>query len=335
MTSMEESWTSWLCDMEADDFINQPDKNFDDGSLASHCQDIASALQQENPQRAFSTESHCSYATFNIENTSIVNNNSSVTERPSEVLNTCSTNSQKRGSFPWSYILSFDNANTPSIKVESALKQESKVVNHKRPLPSKNELRHVVNPHHTHDHIIAERKRREKISQLFIALSALIPGLQKMDKASVLGDAIKYVKVLKEQVKQMEEQSKRRSVESVVFVKKSQLSADDDVISDTSSNSCDGNSDDPSKINLSLPEVEARVSEKNVLIRIHCQKEKATLLNIFREIEKLHLSVINNSAFYFGSSVLVVTVIAEMEGEFNMSVNELAKNIRVGLMQFM
>jgi hypothetical protein len=30
------------------------------------------------------------------------------------------------------------------------------------------------------DHIIAERKRREKISQQFIALSALIPDLKKV-----------------------------------------------------------------------------------------------------------------------------------------------------------
>jgi len=30
------------------------------------------------------------------------------------------------------------------------------------------------------DHIIAERKRREKLSQRFIALSALVPGLKKV-----------------------------------------------------------------------------------------------------------------------------------------------------------
>ncbi|KAK1316994.1 Transcription factor bHLH25 [Acorus calamus] len=35
-------------------------------------------------------------------------------------------------------------------------------------------------PSHTQaDHIIAERKRREKLSQRFIALSAIIPGLKK------------------------------------------------------------------------------------------------------------------------------------------------------------
>lgn len=35
-------------------------------------------------------------------------------------------------------------------------------------------------PPHTQDHIIAERKRREKLSQRFIALSAIVPGLKKV-----------------------------------------------------------------------------------------------------------------------------------------------------------
>lgn len=131
----------------------------------------------------------------------------------------------------------------------------------------------------------------------------------------MLGDAIKYVKELKEQVKvKEEEQSKRKNMESVVPVNKyqPQLSADED---DTSSNSCNNNgniSDDISKKNLSLPEVEARVSGKNVLIRALCEKEKAVLVNIFTEIEKLHLSVISCSSLSFGSSVVAITIIAEV-----------------------
>jgi hypothetical protein len=34
------------------------------------------------------------------------------------------------------------------------------------------------------DHILAERKLREKLNQRFIALSKIVPGLKKMDKAS-------------------------------------------------------------------------------------------------------------------------------------------------------
>lgn len=35
-------------------------------------------------------------------------------------------------------------------------------------------------PSHAQDHVIAERKRREKLNQRFIALSALVPGLKKV-----------------------------------------------------------------------------------------------------------------------------------------------------------
>lgn len=35
-------------------------------------------------------------------------------------------------------------------------------------------------PAHAQDHILAERKRREKLSQRFIALSAIVPGLKKV-----------------------------------------------------------------------------------------------------------------------------------------------------------
>lgn len=45
----------------------------------------------------------------------------------------------------------------------------------------------------SHDHVIAERKRREKLSQQFIALSGMVPGIIKvlflealMQRASVI-----------------------------------------------------------------------------------------------------------------------------------------------------
>ncbi|KAG4930547.1 hypothetical protein AAZX31_17G151300 [Glycine max] len=341
MTSMEESWTSWLCDMEPDDysFMGQSDIKVDDvnGTLASP-HDVATALLEKNQQSSFSTVESLSSAA------------ESGLERPFK-LPKIEQLSQKTASSstPSSYILSFDNTNPPPVTVESASKPGTKVLNLEKVLPSKNEPRRVVtqqnkkmgsfagSSHHTQDHIIAERMRREKISQKLIALSALIPDLKKMDKVSVLGEAIRYVKQLKEQVKVLEEQSKRKNEESVVFAKKSQVFPADEDVSDTSSNSCEfGNSDDIStKATLSLPEVEARVSKKSVLIRILCEKEKAVLVNIFREIEKLHLSVVNSSALSFGSSVLDTTIVAEMEDEFNMGVKELARNLRVGLMQFM
>ncbi|XP_041011727.1 transcription factor bHLH18-like isoform X1 [Juglans microcarpa x Juglans regia] len=171
----------------------------------------------------------------------------------------------------------------------------------------------------TQDHIIAERKRREKLSQRFIALSAIVPGLKKMDKASVLGDAIKYLKQLQERVKTLEEQTTKKNIESVVFVKKSQLFVDGD-------NSISGFSSEP--LNEHLPEIEARFCDKNVLIRIHCEKRKGVLEKSITEIEKLHLTVINSSVMTFGSSALDITIIAQMDEGFCMTVKDLVTNLR-------
>ncbi|KAE9599320.1 hypothetical protein Lal_00044113 [Lupinus albus] len=174
-----------------------------------------------------------------------------------------------------------------------------------------------------HEHVLAERKRREKLSQRFIDLSALIPGLKKMDKASVLGDAIKYLKQMQEKVNSLEEEKNRKkTVESVVFVKKSILSNTDDL-------------DTGGSFDEALPEIEARVWERNVLIRVHCEKKKGVIEKTISEIEKLHLKIINTSALAFGSFVLDITIIAQMEVEFSMTVKDLVRELRSGFAYFM
>jgi hypothetical protein len=99
-------------------------------------------------------------------------------ERPSKLLKTASSSSS------CSYILTFENENPQPIKVEPPLKTKTKVVNSRKvniqESNKKNGSFSKSTSHHTPDHIIAERIRREKISQQFIALSALIPNLKKV-----------------------------------------------------------------------------------------------------------------------------------------------------------
>lgn len=122
-----------------------------------------------------------------------------------------------------------------------------------------------------------------------------------MDKASVLGEVIKYLKQMQEKVSVLEEEQKRKkTVESVVIVKKSLLSNDD------SSSESGGTFDE------TLPEIEARFSERNVLIRLHCLKSNGVIEKTISEIEKLNLKVINSSALTFGSFTLDITIIAQV-----------------------
>jgi len=118
-----------------------------------------------------------------------------------------------------------------------------------------------------------------------------------MDKASVIGDAIKHVKELQERLRVLEEENKNSPIESW----------------------SDGGSKAASANNEALPNVEAKILGKDVLIRIQCQKKKIFLLNILVEIQKLHLFVVNNSVLAVGDSILDITIIAQVKKNINIS----------------
>ncbi|KAM0945460.1 putative transcription factor bHLH family [Dioscorea sansibarensis] len=53
-------------------------------------------------------------------------------------------------------------------------------------------------------HVEAERQRREKLNHRFYALRSVVPNVSRMDKASLLSDAVSYINELKTKVEELE-----------------------------------------------------------------------------------------------------------------------------------
>ncbi|TKY64602.1 Transcription factor bHLH25 [Spatholobus suberectus] len=328
---MEESWENWHLHMEMDcenDFLGKCHGADDDEFLRD--------IFQRSPA-AFSSESesdHSFHASSTFQNNSIPTAADGAVLSPRNLVKSNSSNSTvsqngskrpRRLSSPRTYILSFDNSTMIPATPEPCPRSCNN-----SPLPAKRalespgpepttrpsqEAKKVRTSSQTIDHIMAERRRRQELTERFIALSATIPGLNKTDKASVLRAAIDYVKQLQERVQELEQEDKKRRVESVIFLKNPDPNGNEDTTSTETNCSI-------------LPEMEARVLGKEVLIEIHCEKENGIELKILDHIENLHLKVTGSSVLPFGNSALCITITAQMGDAYQMAVNDLVKDLR-------
>ncbi|RYR01149.1 hypothetical protein Ahy_B06g079992 [Arachis hypogaea] len=128
-------------------------------------------------------------------------------------------------------------------------------------------------------HVAAERRRREKLNEKFITLRSLVPYVTKMDKASILGDTIEYVKQLHEKVKKLEEEDQRRR-----SGKKRKERA-----------------------------VEVSVIEGEILLEVECMNREGLLLDLMRTLKEVGIEVRGVKSSFKGDDERVFVV--ELRGK--------------------
>ncbi|KAL4582385.1 hypothetical protein LXL04_006932 [Taraxacum kok-saghyz] len=245
---------------------------------------------------------------------------------------TCTNTIKKRSPTPQPRITtSLPSSNTFTISFGGDLKPKKEILHVHDHSHGATKIPTISrNPFQAQDHVLAERRRREKLNQHFVSISSLLPNLKKMDKASVLEDASNYIKQLQSRVKELEGLSgakRKNDEESVISIKRSRLSSsDDEYTSSDESNS--GESTD--LCNLS-PEIEVRMSGNSVLVRIQCQKNYSSLVKALTQIQNLGLSIISSSAIPFAKTTLLINIVAQIEDEFCMTATELVKNLQLAI----
>ncbi|XP_060211012.1 transcription factor MYC2-like [Lycium barbarum] len=140
------------------------------------------------------------------------------------------------------------------------------------------------------NHVEAERQRREKLNHRFYALRSVVPKVSKMDRASLLADAVAYINELKAKVQELESNNKtqyqkpsRNYVNNVMEMYESQ-SVSSAVVDranniNSSFNWCDGAYG--MEVEVKIIGVEAVVRVRSPDVNYPC----ARLMNVLRELE--------------------------------------------------
>ncbi|KFK32044.1 hypothetical protein AALP_AA6G192900 [Arabis alpina] len=117
---------------------------------------------------------------------------------------------------------------------------------------------HKTLPREEINHVVAERRRREKLNERFITLRSIVPFVTKMDKVSILGDTIDYLNHLRKRIVELEttqhEQQHKRM------------------------RTCKGKTSE---------EVEVSIIERDVLLEMRCEYRDGVLLEILQVLKGL------------------------------------------------
>ncbi|CAL5069337.1 unnamed protein product [Urochloa decumbens] len=179
------------------------------------------------------------------------------------------------------------------------------------------------------NHVMSERKRREKLNEMFLVLKSLVPSIHKVDKASILAETIAYLKELQQRVQELESSREPAIISRPSETRVTRRHNDETVRKKVSAGTKRKGSElecgmerDLSKDSTS--NVTVTVSDKDVLLEVQCRWEELLMTRVFDAIKSLHLDVLSVQASapdgfmglkiraqFAGSAVVVPWMISE------------------------
>ncbi|KAH9785901.1 transcription factor TT8 [Citrus sinensis] len=156
------------------------------------------------------------------------------------------------------------------------------------------------------NHVLAERRRREKLNERFIILRSLVPFVTKMDKASILGDTIEYVKQLRKKIQDLESRNINNQILEGDQRSRSADGSKDQRVLDRNARvgsgkrklrkvEGSGGGAKPKSVDSPPPpvatSVQVSIIESDALVELQCGNKEGLLLDIMQMLRELLIEV--------------------------------------------
>ncbi|KAI5011569.1 hypothetical protein ZWY2020_013706 [Hordeum vulgare] len=139
----------------------------------------------------------------------------------------------------------------------------------------------------TKNHVISERRRREKLNEMFLILKSLVPSIHKVDKASILAETIAYLRELEQRVEELES-NRAPSRPAGAAVRRHHDAAAKKMLAGSKRKASElGGDDGPNSV------VNVTVTEKEVLLEVQCRWKELLMTQVFDAIKSLRLDVLS------------------------------------------
>ncbi|KAJ8529299.1 hypothetical protein K7X08_036134 [Anisodus acutangulus] len=145
------------------------------------------------------------------------------------------------------------------------------------------------------NHVEAERQRREKLNQRFYALRAVVPNISKMDKASLLGDAIAYITELQKKLRDMESERELR----LGSTSREVMALED--------------SPPSSEIQIRGPDINIEAANDEVVVRMSCPLETHPISRVIQTFKEAQINVVE-SKLSAGNGTVYHTFVLKSSG---------------------
>ncbi|XP_058765686.1 transcription factor bHLH35-like isoform X2 [Vicia villosa] len=165
--------------------------------------------------------------------------------------------------------------------------------------------------------IVSERNRRNKLNQRLFALRAVVPNISKMDKASIIKDAIEYIQHLQEQKKILEADIMELQSGMPNNINPSyEFDQELPVLLRSKKKRTDQFYDSVSSTNSPIEIHELRVTymgENTIVVSLTCSKRTDTMVKLCELFESLNHKIITANITCFSGTLLKTVFIQANE----------------------